>query len=161
MMAGSLSGSMAPEIVNVPSRARIAARGPATPPAGRCRFGDIRDEAWANDSHSRHAGHGAKTGATMLPPDPTPIDDASPRLAELRKGRRARVVGLDESGIDTPLRAGELERRLIEMGVLEGALVEILHEGFPGADPIAVRVDDHVLAMRRAEARAVRVALLA
>ena len=90
-----------------------------------------------------------------------PPADAPRRLADLRKGHRARVIGLDETGIDTPLALGELERRLIEMGVLEGAQVEILHEGFPGADPIAVRVDDHVLAMRRAEARAVRVAPLA
>ncbi|MDR3535353.1 MAG: FeoA family protein [Acetobacteraceae bacterium] len=88
-----------------------------------------------------------------------PLADLS--LADLRKGQRAVVIALDEAGVVTPLPPGELERRLIEMGVLEGAQLEIMHEGFPGADPIAVRVDEHVLALRRNEARAVRVTPLA
>ncbi|TCZ59688.1 FeoA family protein [Roseicella aquatilis] len=87
---------------------------------------------------------------------------ATPRLlADLGKGQRARVVALDEAGVATPFAAGEIERRLVEMGVVEGAELEILHEGFPGRDPIAVRVDEHVLALRRNEARAIQIALLA
>lgn len=81
-------------------------------------------------------------------------------LGTLAKGSKAEIVGLDESGVATPLAAGELERRLIEMGLVEGAKIEILHEGFPRRDPIAVRVNDHVVALRRAEANAVRVHLL-
>jgi ferrous iron transport protein A len=80
-------------------------------------------------------------------------------LGRLGKGQKAEVVGLDETGIASTLRAGELERRLIEMGLVEGAHLEILHEGFPGRDPIAVRVDDHTVALRRAEAEAVLVRL--
>jgi ferrous iron transport protein A len=80
-------------------------------------------------------------------------------LGRLAKGQKAEVVGLDESGITSTLRPGELERRLIEMGLVEGAHLEILHEGFPGRDPIAVRVDDHTVALRRAEAEAVLVRL--
>jgi len=83
------------------------------------------------------------------------------RLADLRRPQQARVVALDEAGLATALPDGELERRLLEMGVLEGAHIEVLHEGFPGRDPIAVRVDGHVLALRRLEALAVRVAPLA
>jgi ferrous iron transport protein A len=49
----------------------------------------------------------------------------------------------------------ELERCLLEMGFVEGAAVEILHEGFLGKDPIAVRVDDMCVALRRREAQAV------
>jgi ferrous iron transport protein A len=49
----------------------------------------------------------------------------------------------------------ELERRLIEMGFVEGAQVEILHEGFIGHDPIAVKLDDMRVAMRRREASCV------
>ncbi len=94
----------------------------------------------------------------MPDPHPHPPDI---RLADLHKGQRARVIALDETGVVTPLAAGELERRLIEMGLLEGAQLEVMHEGFPGADPIAVRVDEHVLALRRNEARAVRVTRLA
>lgn len=92
----------------------------------------------------------------------TPASGTEPiRLGAMRKGQRAEVLGLDETAVETPLPAGELERRMIEMGLIEGARVEILHQGFPGADPIAVRVNEHTLALRRAEARAVLVALLA
>lgn len=49
----------------------------------------------------------------------------------------------------------ELERILLEIGFIEGARVEILHEGPFGRDPIAVRVDDMRVALRRREATAV------
>jgi ferrous iron transport protein A len=82
--------------------------------------------------------------------------EAAPiRLGVLHKGERAEIVALDEGGVITPLLEGELELRLIEMGLVEGALIEILHEGFPGRDPIAVRVNDHTVALRRGEANAV------
>ena len=51
----------------------------------------------------------------------------------------------------------ELERRLLEIGFVEGAQVEILHEGAIGRDPIAVRLDDTRVALRRREADAVLV----
>lgn len=51
----------------------------------------------------------------------------------------------------------ELERRLIELGFTEGAHIEILHEGAIGRDPIAVRVDNATVALRRREAMAIRV----
>lgn len=76
-------------------------------------------------------------------------------LGRLKKGMRAEIVALDESSVHTPLQPGELERRLIEMGFVEGAHIEVLHEGFPKRDPIAVKVGDHVVALRRAEADAV------
>jgi len=47
----------------------------------------------------------------------------------------------------------ELERRLLEFGFVEGARVELLHEGLIGGDPIAVRVDDTRVALRRRDAR--------
>jgi ferrous iron transport protein A len=43
------------------------------------------------------------------------------------------------------------------MGFVEGARVEILHEGFIGRDPIAVKLDDMRVALRRREACCVRV----
>jgi len=52
----------------------------------------------------------------------------------------------------------ELESRLIELGFVEGARVEVLHEGLVGRDPIAVRVDNITIAVRRREAMAVIVA---
>lgn len=44
------------------------------------------------------------------------------------------------------------------MGFVEGASVEILHEGVFGRDPIAVRVDNATVAIRRREAMAILVA---
>ncbi|CAO3425697.1 FeoA family protein [Azospirillum endophyticum] len=101
-------------------------------------------------------------GPALLPggsADPPEATGDGCRLGVLRKGQHAVVTGLDESAVATPLPPGELERRMIEMGLIEGARVEILHEGFPGADPLAVRIDDHTLALRRAEAHAVLVTL--
>ena len=56
------------------------------------------------------------------------------------------------------LSAIELESRLIELGFVEGARVEILHEGIVGRDPIAVRVENVTIAVRRREAMAIIVA---
>jgi ferrous iron transport protein A len=58
------------------------------------------------------------------------------------------------------LAQGELERRLLEIGFVEGAEVEILHEGMIGRDPIGVRLDDMRVALRRREADAVLVRVL-
>ncbi len=52
----------------------------------------------------------------------------------------------------------ELESRLIEMGFVEGARVQVLHEGAIGRDPIAVRVENVTIAVRRREAMAIIVA---
>ncbi len=82
------------------------------------------------------------------------------RLGELALGARAEIVALDEHPVQTTLHEGELERRLIEMGFVEGALVEVLHQGFPRRDPVAIRVSEHTVALRRAEANAVVVCLL-
>ena len=61
-----------------------------------------------------------------------------------------------ESG-DHGLPAAELERRLIELGFVEGARVEILHQGLFGGDPIAVRVNEATVALRRREAASILV----
>jgi ferrous iron transport protein A len=59
---------------------------------------------------------------------------------------------------DSALPAIELESRLIELGFVEGARVEVLHEGIVGRDPIAVRIENVTIAVRRREAMAVIVA---
>ncbi|MBO9708651.1 MAG: ferrous iron transport protein A [Caulobacter sp.] len=79
-------------------------------------------------------------------------------LSTARKGQRgviARVGGV--TGHAEAVDPAELERRLLEMGFVEGARIEILHEGLFGRDPIAVRVDDMRVALRRREAAAVTV----
>ena len=71
------------------------------------------------------------------------------------RGVIVKVTGV--SGAAEAVAAEELERRLLEMGFVEGATIEVLHQGLFGRDPIAVRVDDTRVALRRREAGAVSV----
>jgi ferrous iron transport protein A len=83
------------------------------------------------------------------------------KLSSLRPG---------QSGVIETVRAGppdrshgveaeELLRRLLEFGFVEGARVEVLHEGLIRRDPIAVRVDDTRVALRRRDADEIYVRL--
>jgi len=77
-------------------------------------------------------------------------------LGDARVGFRGRITALDLSRAPTAgLEPAELERRLIELGFVEGAAVELLHQGLFGGDPIAVRVAATTIALRRREAMAV------
>ena len=84
-----------------------------------------------------------------------PDDRAS--LADGRRGFSGVIAEVRASDMIGGLGASELERRLLEMGFVEGARVEILHEGFIGRDPICVRLDDMRVAVRRRAARGVLV----
>ena len=79
------------------------------------------------------------------------------RLADARRGFRGVIMAVRETAAAGGLAGAELERRLLEMGFVEGARVEILHEGFIGNDPICVRLDDMRVALRRRDARGVLV----
>ena len=70
-------------------------------------------------------------------------------------GFRGRILQLSVNGGGAGLPGPELERRLIELGFVEGASVELLHQGLFGGDPIAVRVAATTIALRRREAMAV------
>jgi ferrous iron transport protein A len=77
------------------------------------------------------------------------------RLGSARRGYAGVIQQIDAEGLNSSLPAHELESRLIELGFVEGARVEVLHEGIVGRDPIAVRVDNITVAVRRREAMAV------
>ena len=79
-------------------------------------------------------------------------------LGLARKGFRGRIDTIAAAANASDVKAAELERRLLELGFVEGAQVEILHEGPLGRDPIAVRVNNTTIALRRREAMAVLVA---
>jgi Fe2+ transport system protein A len=79
-------------------------------------------------------------------------------LGRARPGFRGRIEAIEAHGQESGLPPEELERRLIELGFVEGAHVEILHEGLIAHDPIAVRVDSATVALRRREAMAILVA---
>lgn len=69
-------------------------------------------------------------------------------LKDLEPGRRARVVRLE--------RRGELGKRLADMGLVPGALVEVKRIA-PLGDPMEVEVRGYRLSLRKAEAAGVLV----
>ena len=86
-------------------------------------------------------------------PEPRPVT----ALGAAPLGFRGCICAVDASAWTGPLPPAELERRLLEMGFIEGACVEIRHQGLFRRDPIAVRVNGATMALRRREAMAIHV----
>ncbi len=76
-------------------------------------------------------------------------------LGTARRGFRGRVACILPIADSGRLHPEEMERRLIEMGFLEGVEIEIVHEAPFGRDPIAVRVGSATVALRRRDAMAI------
>jgi ferrous iron transport protein A len=76
-------------------------------------------------------------------------------LGLAKRGYSGVIRRIDTEATGSALSAAELESRLIELGFVEGARVEVLHEGAVGRDPIAVRVENITIAVRRREAMAI------
>jgi ferrous iron transport protein A len=88
----------------------------------------------------------------------TPAHDvAAAPLSSGRKGFAGVIVAVQAPSETGGLGGAEIERRLVEMGFVEDAPVEIVHEGLIGRDPIAIRLADRTVALRRREASAVLV----
>jgi ferrous iron transport protein A len=93
----------------------------------------------------------ARPVATLDRGVPVPLGQTGP-------GFRGTIHAIDANAVRSSLPAEELERRLIEIGLVEGARVEVRHQGLIRRDPIAVRVNGHAtFALRRREAAAVLV----
>lgn len=73
-------------------------------------------------------------------------------LDQLKLGTRARIAAIDWAVL------GDSEaNRLKQFGFDEGVAIEPLHLGPFGKDPLAVRVGRMTVAIRKAQARAVKV----
>lgn len=83
--------------------------------------------------------------------------DSTIALGDARVGFRGRIRAISSDRAGPGLPALELERRLLELGFVEGAIVELLHQGLFGGDPIAVRVAHTTIGLRRREAMAILV----
>jgi ferrous iron transport protein A len=70
-------------------------------------------------------------------------------LSALPLGERSVVEVISESTV--------LSRRLLEIGCIEGATVEVVAVMWPGHDPLAVRIGGSTFALRRQEADLVMV----
>jgi len=77
-------------------------------------------------------------------------ETAKMTLTKLPIGKDARVTAVNGTG--------RVTRRLMEMGVIPGVLVQVVKMA-PFGDPIEVRVRGYSLAMRRSEADAIEVSL--
>jgi ferrous iron transport protein A len=82
-------------------------------------------------------------------------------LSQARIGDRGVIIEVraESHPGDHGVALAELQRRLLEFGFVEGARVEVLHEGAIRRDPIAVRLDDMRVALRRRDAEDVRLLL--
>jgi ferrous iron transport protein A len=82
------------------------------------------------------------------------LDAAVRRLSQARPGDAGVIleVRAETHPGDHGVGVDELQRRLLEFGFVEGAEIEVLHEGAIRHDPIAVRVDDMRVALRRRDA---------
>ena len=93
--------------------------------------------------------------------DATPTDGVVVRLSEASLGDAGVVVDVraeskpSAHGVDVE----ELQRRLLEFGFVEGARIQVIHEGAIRRDPIAVRLDDMRVALRRRDAEDVYILL--
>ena len=83
------------------------------------------------------------------------------RLSEAALGDRGVIVDVrgDSAGQAHGVDLGELQRRLLEFGFVEGARIEVIHEGAIRRDPIAVKLDDMRVALRRRDAAEVLLVL--
>lgn len=85
----------------------------------------------------------------------------SVRLSAARPGDRGVIIDVraESHPGDHGVGVEELQRRLLEFGFVEGARIEVLHEGAIWRDPIAVRLDDMRIGLRRRDAEDVWILL--
>lgn len=83
--------------------------------------------------------------------------NAPATLDALPTGRTARVTHVLSPSTDAGAEGVDLTLRLKELGFLPGESVRVLHRGFPGGDPLAVRIGNATFALRRHEAALVAV----
>ena len=93
--------------------------------------------------------------------DAVAADGKVMRLSAAKPGDRGVILDVraESHPGDHGVAVDELQRRLLEFGFVEGAHVEVLHEGAIWRDPIAVRLDDMRIGLRRRDAEDVWILL--
>ena len=77
-------------------------------------------------------------------------------LAQLAVGQTAWVLRIRPAEEETER---QLNQRLMEIGFVEGEPVRVIAHGYPGREPIAVRIGGTTFALRRFEADRILVTL--
>jgi ferrous iron transport protein A len=126
-------------------------------------WSDAKDAALKQEAfdHARHAIAIDPNDAMALTFAAGALALGEVRLSQARLGDRGIIGSVGAPADQGPggLDADELERRLLELGFVEGATLEVIHEGALGGDPIAVRLDDMRVALRRRDARDIIIVL--
>ena len=76
------------------------------------------------------------------------------RLDQLPRHTPATVLDVASAGTAED---NEVALRLVEIGFLPGEVVRVIAQGYPGGEPLAVRVGTSTFALRRHEAALVHV----
>jgi ferrous iron transport protein A len=71
-------------------------------------------------------------------------------LSAVRVGARV-LVHTVRCGV-TEIEGGDIGLRLLELGFVEGEPLRVIAHGYPGGEPIAVRIGNTTFALRRFEA---------
>ena len=84
-----------------------------------------------------------------ISPEPVMVDTLLP-LSRIGVGQTVTIrevrTGMAESEV------GDIGLRLLELGFVEGESLRVIAHGFPGGEPIAVRIGNTTFALRRFEA---------
>ncbi len=81
------------------------------------------------------------------------------KLGELKKGQSGRILSVEKDREGDGFSDERLAQRLMEIGLLEGSQVEVVHEAPISGDPIVVRVRGALIALRRNEANRILISL--
>lgn len=83
---------------------------------------------------------------------PSGANEPAVRADQLPRRKPAKITAVDWQSLDAAAR-----QRLQEFGVDEGVAIELMHSGPMGGDPLALRIGRMVVAVRRAQAAAIKV----
>jgi ferrous iron transport protein A len=84
--------------------------------------------------------------------DTTANREGQTTLAEMRYGEKGRIASISSPAAESPENNESLAARLLELGIMEGAEIEALHRSPFGGDPMSVKVERTIIALRRADA---------
>ena len=87
----------------------------------------------------------------------TPGGDTTVALDKMKVGDKGFVGKINRITSAFTHFDSQLARRLMEIGFIPGEPVEILHKGYFGGEPIAVRIGHSTFALRRFEAALISV----
>ena len=84
--------------------------------------------------------------------DTTANPETQVTLAEMRYGEKGRIASIASQAAGGAENDESLAARLLELGIMEGAEIEALHRSPFGGDPMSVKVERTIIALRRADA---------